>query len=86
MFEGCGFQSQLVQSDWRMAGRVAGNVSVLKLVQAGNLRTVIDRLCSREEIAEAHRHAEAWTEEGVILIGQPKTITADNQCHLNDIN
>jgi NADPH:quinone reductase-like Zn-dependent oxidoreductase len=54
----------------------AGDESFLKrLIEAGKLRTVIDRRYSLDEIAEAHRHAEAGHKKGhvVILLEQTKS-------------
>jgi NADPH:quinone reductase-like Zn-dependent oxidoreductase len=54
----------------------AGDQSFLKgLIEAGKLRTVIDRRYSLDEIAEAHRHAEAGHKKGhvVILLEQTKS-------------
>jgi NADPH:quinone reductase-like Zn-dependent oxidoreductase len=38
------------------------------LIEAGGLRTVIDRRYSLDEIAEAHRHAEAGHKRGHVII------------------
>ena len=47
----------------------AGDVSFLKgLIEAGTLRTVIDRRYSLDEIAEAHRYAEAGHKRGHVVI------------------
>ena len=55
------------------ASGTAGDLSLLKgLIAAGQLRTVIDRRYALDEIAEAHRYAEAGHKKGhvVILLGQ----------------
>jgi NADPH:quinone reductase-like Zn-dependent oxidoreductase len=39
-----------------------------KLIEAGKLKTVIERRYSLDEIAEAHRHAEAGHKKGHVLI------------------
>jgi len=47
-----------------VAHAAAGDVTFLKgLIEAGTLRTVIDRRYSLDEIAEAHRYAEGGTQE-----------------------
>lgn len=46
-----------------------GDVSFLKeLIEAGKLRTVIDRRYSLNEIADAHRHAEAGHKRGHVVV------------------
>ena len=47
----------------------AGDQAFLKgLVETGKLRTVIDRRYSLDEIAEAHRHAEAGHKKGHVVV------------------
>ena len=52
-----------------VAHAAAGDVPFLKgLIEAGTLRTVIDRRYSLDEIAEAHRYAEAGHKRGHVVI------------------
>jgi NADPH:quinone reductase-like Zn-dependent oxidoreductase len=55
--------------------RVAPGVqSFLKgLIEAGELRTVIDRRYSLDEIAEAHRHAESGHKKGHVVVLMDQT-------------
>jgi NADPH:quinone reductase-like Zn-dependent oxidoreductase len=54
-----------------------GDLSVLRgLIEAGELRTVIDRCYSLDQVAEAFRYAEAGHKKGhvVLVLDQPGSV------------
>ena len=55
-----------------VARAVPADLSLLKgLIEAGKLRTVIERRYSLDEIAAAHRHAEGGHKKGHVVILLP---------------
>ncbi|MGI9611173.1 MAG: zinc-binding dehydrogenase, partial [Acidimicrobiia bacterium] len=41
---------------------------ITKLVEAGRMRTVIDRSFPLEHLADAYRHAESGTQRGTVVV------------------
>jgi len=61
-----------VPEDNEVLGAARGSTEDLAffkaLIEAGKLRTVIDRRFSLDQIADAHRHAEAGHKKGHVVI------------------
>jgi NADPH:quinone reductase-like Zn-dependent oxidoreductase len=58
-----------------VAGGAAEAQSVLKdLIEAGKLRTVIDRRYSLDQISDAHRYADAEHKRGHVVILVERTV------------